>query len=205
MGTTELQQRLQHEGVDVNLRTIQRDLKSLAERFPLESNGLSPQGWRWKKDGPDMSLPQMTSGQALTFMLVEQHLQSLVPASVLDELRPFFECARQQAQASNGPKHAWTNKVRIVPATQPLIPPAIDAKALAVIQEALLIGRRLDVLYDSRDKKRSPESGAESTCHRAARNGDVSHCYREKPFLRRGNRRNTSLCSASFSKGLDAR
>lgn len=43
-GTAELQQVLQQEGIDVNLRTIQRDLVAMAEFFPLESNGLSPQG-----------------------------------------------------------------------------------------------------------------------------------------------------------------
>lgn len=153
IGTAELQQRLQREGVDVNLRTIQRDLKTLVEKFPLEANGLSPQGWRWKKDAPDMSLPHMTSGQALTFMMVEQHLQSLMPASVRDELRPWFDSARQQVKQGSAGIHRWANMVRIAPATQPLIPPVIDEDALHIVQEALLRGRRLDVLYESRSKK----------------------------------------------------
>ena len=34
----------------VNLRTIQRDLNQLAERFPLENNGASPQGWQACRD-----------------------------------------------------------------------------------------------------------------------------------------------------------
>lgn len=153
IGTAELQQRLQREGVDVNLRTIQRDLNALAEKFPLEPNGLSPQGWRWKQDAPLMSLPHMTSGQALTFMMVEQHLQNLMPASVRDELRPWFDCARQQVKQGAAGIHRWANMVRIVPATQPLIPPVIDEDALHTVQEALLTGRRLDALYESRSKK----------------------------------------------------
>lgn len=151
-GTTELQQTLQREGVDVNLRTIQRDLKALAEQFPLEASGSSPQGWRWRADAPQTSLPHMTGSQALTFMMVEQHLRALMPASVLDELRPWFDNARQHIQAGSGPIHKWTDKVRIVPPTQPLIPPAIDADALQVLQEALLQERRVDVLYESRSK-----------------------------------------------------
>jgi predicted DNA-binding transcriptional regulator YafY len=150
-----LQKALQLDGVDVNLRTIQRDLVALAECFPLEHNGLSPQGWRWKADAPATQLPQMTSSQALTFMMVEQHLRLLMPPSVLDDLRPWFDTARQQAQQGTSPLHRWADKVRIVPPTQPLIPPAIDRDALHTIQEALLLGRRLDVLYDSRSKQQA--------------------------------------------------
>ena len=104
-GTASLQKALQQEGIDVNLRTIQRDLVALAEFFPLEHNGLSPQGWRWKADAPATQLPQMTSSQALTFMMVEQHLRLLMPASVLDDLRPWFDIARQQARQGTSPAH----------------------------------------------------------------------------------------------------
>lgn len=154
-GTAELQKALQQEGIDVNLRTIQRDLVAMAEFFPLEFNGLSPQGWRWKADAPATQLPHMTSSQALTFMMVEQHLKLLMPASVLEELRPWFDNARQQAKQGISSAQRWTDKVRIVPPTQPLIPPAIDADALHTIQEAVLKERRLDALYDSRSKKKA--------------------------------------------------
>lgn len=153
IGTTELQKALQQEGIDVNLRTIQRDLVALSSFFPLESNGLSPQGWRWQPDAPVAQLPQMASSQALTFMMVEQHLHNLLPPSVLDDLRPWFDAARQQIKQGTAPAHRWADKVRIVPPTQPLIPPAIDREALHTIQEAVLLSRRLDVLYDSRSKK----------------------------------------------------
>lgn len=153
IGTTELQQILQREGIDINLRTIQRDLNTLADHFPLENNGLSPQGWRWKTDAPAMQLPHMTSSQALTFLMVEQHLQNLMPASVLGELRPWFDNARQQSRQGGSRVHRWMDMVRIAPSTQPLIPPAIDSDALHTIQEALLTRRRLDVLYESRSKQ----------------------------------------------------
>lgn len=132
----------------MNLRTIQRDLVAMAEFFPLESNGLSPQGWRWKTDAPATQLPHMTSSQALTFMMVEQYLKLLLPASVLKELHPWFDNARQQMKQGVSPAHRWTDKVRIVPPTQPLIPPAID-------NEAVLRERRIDALYDSRTKKKA--------------------------------------------------
>ena len=152
-GTGALQQALRREGIEINLRTIQRDLKTLAKQFPLEADGLSPQGWRWRDDAPDMSAPGMTSGQALTFMMVEQHLRLLMPASILDELRPWFDNARQQANQNTAPAHRWADKVRIVPPSQPLIPPAINSEALEAIQDALLQERRLDACYENRSKK----------------------------------------------------
>jgi predicted DNA-binding transcriptional regulator YafY len=155
VGTAELQQALQQEGIDVNLRTIQRDLVALADFFPLESNGLSPQGWRWRVDAPVTQLPQITSSQALTFMMVEQHLKLLLPASVLEDLRPWFNSARQQVKQGVSPAHRWADKVRIVPPTQPLIPPVIDPDALHTIQEAVLKELRLDVLYASRSRQQS--------------------------------------------------
>ena len=38
MGTRELQEILEREGIDISLRTIQRDLNQIAQRFPIESN-----------------------------------------------------------------------------------------------------------------------------------------------------------------------
>lgn len=150
--SAELLQMLQREGVEVNLRTIQRDLQELTAHFPLEFCG-SPRGWRWQKDAPISSLPGMTSSQALTFIMVEQHLKQLVPGSVLEELRPWFDDARRQVREEASPVHRWSDMVRIVPPAQPLIPPAINSDVLHVIQDALLLGQRIDVLYESRSKK----------------------------------------------------
>ncbi len=38
MGTRELHDVLQREGIDISLRTIQRDLNQISQRFPIESN-----------------------------------------------------------------------------------------------------------------------------------------------------------------------
>lgn len=153
IGTVDLQHALQREGIDVTLRTIQRDLNALSRSFPLEANNLNPQGWRWKKTAPAMDLPQMTASQALTFLMVEEHLRQLTPGSILDELKPYFDTARRVARAGAPRGSHWVDKVRVVPATQPLIPPTIDPECLRTVQEALLSNRRLDLVYDSRSKQ----------------------------------------------------
>lgn len=49
-GTLELQQRIAREGIPVTLRTVQRRLAELSAVLPIEGDGASPQGWRWKAD-----------------------------------------------------------------------------------------------------------------------------------------------------------
>ncbi len=149
IGTRELQQQLQREGIDISLRTIQRDLNQIAQRFPIESNKTVPQGWRWCHDAPIHSLPHMTSSQAVTFMMVEEHLKHLLPPSLVAEMNPWFDAARRSLPDQNNVKQ-WMNRVRIVPSTQPLIPPTVDHSAQQAIYEALLQDRQLQCQYQSR-------------------------------------------------------
>lgn len=149
MGTRELQQQLQREGIETSLRTIQRDLNQIAQRFPIESNKTVPQGWRWCSDAPIQSLPHMTSSQAVTFMMVEEHLKHLLPPSLVAEINPWFDAARRSLLEQNNVKQ-WVNRVRIVPSSQPLIPPTVDQNAQQAIYEALLQDHQLECVYQSR-------------------------------------------------------
>ncbi|MDV2468772.1 WYL domain-containing protein [Acinetobacter chinensis] len=152
-GTRELQDTLQREGIDISLRTIQRDLNQISQRFPIESNKEVPQGWRWRADAPIQSLPHMTSSQAVTFMMVEEHLKHLLPPSLLDEMNPWFDLARRNLSTQNNVRQ-WINRVRIVPASQPLIPPVVEKNAQQSIYEGLLQDKQLECIYQGRN---SPE------------------------------------------------
>ena len=149
MGTRELQETLQREGIEISLRTIQRDLNQISQRFPIESNKTVPQGWRWRSDAPIQSLPHMTSSQAVTFMMVEEHLNHLLPPSLIDEMTPWFDLARRSLSNQNNVRQ-WINRVRIVPATQPLIPPLVERHAQQAIYEGLLQDKQLECIYQPR-------------------------------------------------------
>ena len=149
MGTRELQEQLEREGIEISLRTIQRDLNQIAQRFPIESNKNVPQGWRWRSDAPIQSLPHMSSSQAVTFMMVEEHLKHLLPPSLLEEMHPYFDLARRSLSNQNNVRQ-WINRVRIVPANQPLIPPTVDRLAQQAIYEGLLQDKQLECVYQSR-------------------------------------------------------
>ena len=149
MGTRELHDILQREGIDISLRTIQRDLNQISQRFPIESNKTVPQGWRWRSDAPIQSLPHMTSSQAVTFMMVEEHLKHLLPPSLIEEMNPWFDLARRSLSTQNNVRQ-WVNRVRIVPATQPLIPPIVERQAQQAIYEGLLQDKQIECIYRGR-------------------------------------------------------
>ncbi|MFW1860083.1 helix-turn-helix transcriptional regulator [Acinetobacter defluvii] len=149
MGTRELQEALEREGIEISLRTIQRDLNQIAQRFPIESNKTVPQGWRWRSDAPIQSLPHMTSSQAVTFMMVEEHLNHLLPPSLIEEMNPWFDLARRSLSTQNNVRQ-WINRVRIVPANQPVIPPIVERQAQQAIYEGLLQDKQIECVYRAR-------------------------------------------------------
>lgn len=46
-------------GMAVSLRTVQRDLKSLATTFPLDFDESKPQGWCWREGVGQLEIPSM--------------------------------------------------------------------------------------------------------------------------------------------------
>lgn len=149
MGTRELQETLEREGINISLRTIQRDLNQISQRFPIESNKTVPQGWRWRSDAPIQSLPHMTNSQAVTFMMVEEHLKHLLPPSLIEEMNPWFDLARRSLSTQNNVRQ-WINRVRIVPGNQPLIPPVVEKFAQQAIYEGLLQDKQIECVYRAR-------------------------------------------------------
>lgn len=156
VGTTHVFEQLMMAGFDISLRTVQRDLNALAKRFPIEKNNANPQGWRWKEDAPLQSLPHMNLSQAVAFNMVEANLTQLLPPVILDELFPWFDLARRQLKNSKV-THSWIDRVRIEPATQPLIAPHIDLESKDNIYHALFYQLQIKARYTRGDKSQASE------------------------------------------------
>ncbi|WP_011960641.1 WYL domain-containing protein [Psychrobacter raelei] len=155
-GTHHLHEQLRLANFDVSLRTVQRDLNALSKRFPIEKNNANPQGWRWKEDAPVQSLPHMNLSQAVAFNMVEANLAQLLPPAILDELFPWFDLARRQLKDSKI-THNWLDRVRIEPATQPLIAPEICRESKDSIYQAIFYERQISAHYTRRDKDTAGE------------------------------------------------
>lgn len=146
----DLTERLERESLSISKRTVERDLQELTAVFPLSLDDREkPYGWSWQKDAPAFDLPGLGNSEALTLLLVEQHLKTLLPGSTLHVMAPYFKAAR--LHLTNIPKsrhiRSWLKKVRTVPPAQPLLAPEIKLDVHNTVTEALLSERQLEVRY----------------------------------------------------------
>ena len=147
---SDLRRRLEVEGYVVTKRTVERDLQALSVIFPLMLDERSrPYGWSWHQDAPAFDLPGLSNSEALTLLLAREHLSDLLPAATLAQLRSHFRMAEIKLASHGGAD--WMDKVRVIPAAQPLLAPRIEASIQATINDALLLGRQVRVAYRKRD------------------------------------------------------
>ena len=64
-------------------------------------------------------------------------------------MTPWFDLAKRSLSTQNNVRQ-WINRVRIVPATQPLIPPVVDKHAQQAIYEGLLQDKQIECIYRAR-------------------------------------------------------
>jgi predicted DNA-binding transcriptional regulator YafY len=139
--------RLADLGMVVSLRTVQRDLNAMAETFPLDFDESKPQGWRWREGASQLEVPSMDAHAALTFNLVEQYMQNMLPRSTLSHMAPWFEAAQGVASAQVSTVTKWRDKLRVIPHTLNKVPAPIDSDIQATIYTGLLNERQLQVTY----------------------------------------------------------
>lgn len=148
----QLTNKLEAENFAVTKRTVERDLQTLSESFPLLADERDkPYGWSWQKDARTFDVPGMSNAEALAFRMVELHLASLMPASTLALLGPYFKTAQQRLDQTVGnPAHAWLDKVRVAQPAQALQAPAVDPAVQDIVYEALLQEKQLQIAYQKR-------------------------------------------------------
>lgn len=132
---------LSDRGYEVSLRTVQRDLKALAEVFDIdcEPGEKNETFWRWQS-GAKLDIQSLELMDALTLRLIEASLRPLLPASVLKALEPRLQNATEKLDAvsSRNSVSSWANKVASVLPMVPFIPPKIDPSVLETVQDCLL-------------------------------------------------------------------
>jgi predicted DNA-binding transcriptional regulator YafY len=152
ISTTTLRDRLATEfGIEVSLRTIQRDLLSLEENeFPLKCDGNNPAGWSWRKDAPAFGISNMDPVTALTFTLAEKHLERLFPRGAMSVLDPYFRAAKERMkQTSESTLSHWPDKVRVVSRNLPMLYPQIAEDIRDKIYSAVLEEKRFIATYQT--------------------------------------------------------
>lgn len=158
----ELCEQLAETEVARDLRTIQRQLDMLSEYFEIDRDD-SERTYRycWKERARGMALPMLTEQESLLLTLAEQHLRSLLPASLMKSMDGFFVQARanlspgDEAKGRAKREREWLSKVRVVSTTQPLLPPKIRPDVFGQVSNALYSNLWLSVDYENQSGKRT--------------------------------------------------
>ncbi len=145
--TPTIHSQLLGQGMRVSLRTVQRDLNSLATTFPLDFDESKPQGWSWQEGASQLDIPSMDPHAALTFNLVEQYMQNLLPRSTLNQMAPWFNAAEGVANSQASSVSKWRDKLRVIPHTLNKVPAPIDPVIQATVYNGLLNETQIQVTY----------------------------------------------------------
>ncbi len=154
----QIRDELEREGFQVDLRTVQRDLKELMEVFPLTARKGKPISWRWDRNAMSFEIPGMDRAGALTLKMVSDFMSRLLPKNCLDSLAPKLRRAEAILNDLDGKIYGgWLDKVRVVPRNQPLLPPHVDSEVLDVVYESLFQDRRFKAMYLKRNESEPVE------------------------------------------------
>lgn len=147
---------LRQQGFEVDLRTLQRDLKTLSAVFPLRCDTRAkPFGWQWMSGGRAMDVAGMSPPAALALKLMDLYLRPLMPHSSLKALEPQLRSADEVlSQISDRTIRDWPHKVRVIPSGLALLPPDIDEAVLSVVYEALFTNQCFSTRYQAHDGTR---------------------------------------------------
>ena len=150
-GTRYFKEALSEMGMDVSLRTIQRDLKELSRHFPLQSDEERISGWKWMEDAPIFDVPGMDPHAALAFKMIHLHLGKMLPESCLNFLRPYTQRAGDVLrQLEDGGISQWPKKIARISRHITLEPPEIDSLILSTVYDGLLLEKQLKIGYCNR-------------------------------------------------------
>lgn len=145
----ELKSRLADRGFAVTSRTVERDLHSLSDTFPLlVDDRCKPFGWSWAPGAAFEFAPGLTPAQAVSLLLGRTHLSSLLPRSVHGELIPLYALA-EAALADSGWRD-WHLRTAVLPTSVRLLPPKLDLASTATVHSALGRRRCLEGFYRSK-------------------------------------------------------
>lgn len=146
--TQEIREKLSAKGIDLTLRSIQRNLEKLSASFPITSDEKKTARWQWAEDCTQIDLPVMEPNTALTLRMAEHHLAPMLPKSCLDTLQPYMARARNLLEeVSELGVGAWERRVARISRSQHLIPPAVSDEVLDVVFQGVLEKRQISIIY----------------------------------------------------------
>ena len=148
----ELKQQLAEIGLDRDIHTIQRHMKSLVEsnHFPIDMDDRSkPYGYRWNQQAVGFTVNSLSIQESLILQMAHKTLKNLLPSSLMDSMSGFFEEANRNISHTQDPTKEvqWLSKVVVAPETQPLLPPELNPGVFNQVSCALYNNCWLELTY----------------------------------------------------------
>lgn len=154
LDSSALLEQLKGMGHNVELRSIQRHLKTLTEVFPIDANITSkPYSYRWKEDVPYIRLSSLSAHESLLLMMAEKNLKNLLPVSLSDAMASFFDHARRNLNNPLKPDaklslaRDWLGKVTVMSPVLQLVPAEVKPGVFEALSNALYNNFWLDIVY----------------------------------------------------------
>lgn len=158
--TMDIHQRLESLGHEISKRTVERDLQSLSLTYPIvvdeKDNAFC---WRYAQGVAINLFPGLSEAEAVSFIMLKQFAQQLLPESLAQDLEPYFLEAKRTLsnEISKSAIRSWPDKIRTVPANQPLHKPDVPSKVQKEVHAALLRDQQIRVQYQAQGKAISKE------------------------------------------------
>lgn len=151
IGTAQLIERLEEDGYKVSMRTVQRDLQHLSERFPLVCDENKPRGWSFSADAPAFEIPGLETHGAVALRLAQAFLEPLLPFASRQHLGRYFHAARKVLEPTALGR--WTSRVAIANSGIGSELPEVDAAVLEQIYDGLMDAVEIDARYCRRGER----------------------------------------------------
>lgn len=143
--------------LDGDLKVTNRAIQRIMEFFEDES-GFSlikrerseqgrPSEWAWPRTIGRPTIGNMDPATAVAYEIVEKLSASVLPSSIRQSLEPDFRRARKVLAQSGEKAVKLSNKIRILPRGIGRLPAEINPQVLSDVYEALMLNRKLAVLY----------------------------------------------------------
>ena len=79
----EILQKLNEDGIDLNIRTVQRHLLLLCAHYQINIDTIGTTAYySWPLNAPRFDIPRLTIYQSLLLALTQKHLNQLLPSNV---------------------------------------------------------------------------------------------------------------------------
>lgn len=158
--TMDIHQRLESLGHEISKRTVERDLQSLSLTYPIvvdeKDNAFC---WRYAQGVAINLFPGLSEAEAVSFIMLKQFAQQLLPESLAQDLEPYFQEAKRTLSngISKSAIRSWPDKIRTVPANQPLLKPHVSNEVQKEVHAALLRDQQIRVWYQAQGKPEPKE------------------------------------------------